>query len=636
MKKLLLVTALVLTFSTLPAQNLQKPRILVYPFKYSGEPANSWTAHGITAGIIDNIKYCSGIRSAENGNIRSAESDREIAATASFMGYTLVFTGDVKSFGGTLTVSARIINSATGDTLFSTGADGNTGNIYDLQEKIFFELTDAASKLKINGTLPVSVSGDETAMIKKRYRPDPESYMYYALAAGRLYSSPVDALEYTRKAVSADPQNPFALIQAGYIAGIIFRLYDEGAGYLDRAEKILASHDGSGTVLHAYILNYRALVCNGRGNYRCAGENVKNGMSVLKNRGLGDSPAYASMLRTEALISSNTGGKERASALYGEAYAVMEKTGLANTLPAALILHDSGTECFRSQKYREALDYFTRSLAIIERISNETRETAAGNSEIGNTYKICGEYDNAFKYYSRSKLIYEKLGLTKNADYAVILNNTGLTHLESGDTDSALKDFIAAEKVESSLGLQDTASYAITMANLGYAWYAKKDYNRAAAFMYRSRSIRSTLGATRDIYYVSLISSLARVEQIRGNNDVSWQLFLEAKKLAEELAFDKKRFYAEVLAGMGLACYNAGEYTMSLYYYEKSGDTLAADGNDGTEIYAEVLLYIARVHAKQGRGDKAAEYFRKSADVYDKAGFDAQSDSVLHEMKGNR
>ena len=75
------------------------------------------------------------------------------------------------------------------------------------------------------------------------------------------------------------------------------------------------------------------------------------------------------------------------------------------------------------QSWDKALEYYSRDLAICEKIlGQEHPSTATSYGNIGAVYYNLGDYDKALEYYSKALAIYEKKLGKENPDTKSLYN----------------------------------------------------------------------------------------------------------------------------------------------------------------------------------------------------------------------
>jgi len=216
------------------------PAIAVLPFEnLSGDPEQEYFADGLAEETLDRLGRVPGLRViARSSSFGFKGKDVDVQTIAEKLGVTTLLEGSVRRDGQRLRLSARLLDGATGQQVWSGSFDRQLTDVFAVQA----ELAGAI----VNAIVPAargSAAEDPTAPTT-----DLSAYDLYLASRGQLvlrnYDSIRKALELAEEAVRLDPG--FARGQAQLANALIFaalvaaeRETQEVAVLLRRAEPVV-------------------------------------------------------------------------------------------------------------------------------------------------------------------------------------------------------------------------------------------------------------------------------------------------------------------------------------------------------------------------------------------------------------
>jgi TolB-like protein/tetratricopeptide (TPR) repeat protein len=174
--------------------------VAVLPFvNMSGDPANEYFSDGITEEILNAIAHLPGLRvAARTSSFAYKGKTEDIAAIAKNLRVTNVLEGSVQRMGDRVRVTAQLIDASSGLHLWSEQFDGDTKNLFKVQDEIAQAIA-RALKLTFEGrTNPGVRSGTDNLA----------SYDFYlkALDATGNKRDVPGALRFIDQAIALDPK----------------------------------------------------------------------------------------------------------------------------------------------------------------------------------------------------------------------------------------------------------------------------------------------------------------------------------------------------------------------------------------------------------------------------------------------
>ena len=132
--------------------------VAVLPFvNMSGDPANEYFSDGITEEILNAIAHLPNLRvAARTSSFAYKGKNEDIAAIAKNLRVTNVLEGSVQRMGDRIRVTAQLIDAASGFHLWSEQFDGDTKDLFKVQDEIAQAIA-RALKLTFEGRTNPSV-----------------------------------------------------------------------------------------------------------------------------------------------------------------------------------------------------------------------------------------------------------------------------------------------------------------------------------------------------------------------------------------------------------------------------------------------------------------------------------------------
>ncbi len=131
---------------------------------------------------------------------------------------------------------------------------------------------------------------------------------------------------------------------------------------------------------------------------------------------------------------------------------------LAGITENALAYFNHGKDLYGEGKYDEAIQEFSKALAIDRKLANAYIDR-------GNAYEKKRNYDQVIADYTQAIRI--------DPNYAFAYNNRGNAYSDKGNYDQAIADYTQAIRID--------PNYAFAYNNRGIAYYNKEDYNQVIA-----------------------------------------------------------------------------------------------------------------------------------------------------------
>ena len=175
------------------------------------EPADEWIGSGIAETVSSDLKSIHGVtvigrerifdalRNLQAGEAQALD-DRFAIEIGRGLGARWIVAGGYQRFGTQIRITARFVEVTTGVVLRNVKIDGALADIFTLQDRIVFELTQG---------LHVELAGSEIADIEKPETRSVEAYELFSLGVLTLRlasrDAPDRAISLFEKAIALDP-----------------------------------------------------------------------------------------------------------------------------------------------------------------------------------------------------------------------------------------------------------------------------------------------------------------------------------------------------------------------------------------------------------------------------------------------
>jgi tetratricopeptide (TPR) repeat protein len=196
-----------------PAADAEPRSIAVITFtNITREPADEWIGSGIAETVSSDLKSIHGLtvigrerifdalRNLQTGDTQAID-DRFAIEIGRGLGARWIVAGAYQRFGAEIRITARFVEVATGVVLRNVKIDGPLADIFRLQDRIVFELTQG---------LHVELAGSEIADIEKPETRSVEAYELFSLGVLTLRlasrDAPDRAISLFEKALALDPE----------------------------------------------------------------------------------------------------------------------------------------------------------------------------------------------------------------------------------------------------------------------------------------------------------------------------------------------------------------------------------------------------------------------------------------------
>jgi non-specific serine/threonine protein kinase len=191
--------------------------VAVLPFvNASGDPDAEYLSDGITESLINTLSRLPNLKvMSRDSAFRFKGKDTDAQKAARALKVRAVFKGRVMQRGGTLNISAELIDARDNSHIWGEQYSRKADDVFALQGEIAKEMTAA---------LRMRLTGEDEKRMAKSYIPNPEAYQDYLKGLywlNKRSSESNKGIPYFQQAISKDPA--YALAYSG-LAGCYFLL----------------------------------------------------------------------------------------------------------------------------------------------------------------------------------------------------------------------------------------------------------------------------------------------------------------------------------------------------------------------------------------------------------------------------
>ena len=434
------------------------------------EPADDWIGTGIAETVSSDLKNIHGLTVI--GRARVYDALRNLASSANLdeslaidigrrLGATWVVVGGFQKIGELVRITANFVDVATGAVRQTVKVDGRVADIFTLQDKIVYELSQGLN-LVLRGTEVAEIERRETksveayesfargmmnlrlasrdsieraiAAFEHATRKDPEYALAWA-ALGGAYSLKgsflsvrdliEDAIEIERRALSIDPDLADAHSWLGAALLSLGRT-DEAIAAIREAVRL---EPDNGQAHQALARAYWV----GRGDFAAAIPEFEKAIELNPDAGY----SYLQL----ALLLAWEGQYARAEEVSRRAVELQDQYISGNAgLQVVGANGRLGYVYYLQGRYEDAIREYDRGLAFVGSSDHALKDRTAIelNIKLGAAYHRLGRPADATRHFDRARKLFDSL-IAKGADDPFTRYYIACLHALSGDADRAFE-----------------------------------------------------------------------------------------------------------------------------------------------------------------------------------------------------
>jgi eukaryotic-like serine/threonine-protein kinase len=448
----------------------------------TAEPSDDWIGTGIAETVSTDLKNIHNLsvigRARVFDALRNLSNDAHVNDALAIdigrrLGATWVVTGGYQRLGSMIRITANFVDVSTGEVERTVKVDGKIDDIFSLQDKIVYELTQG---------LNVVLQGSEVAEIERQETRSVEAYESYARGMMNLRQATRDSMD---RAIAAfedatrhDPEYAIAWAALGGAYGL------KGA-FMSMPEMIHKAMDIERRALaidpelaDAHVWLGGSLLNLGRIDEAIA--EIKEGIRLEPGNGqayqslaraywVGKGDFYAAIPEFERAIELNpeagysylqlslllawTGDYARAEDFSRRAVDLQEQYISGNAGLQIVGAHARlGYVYYLQGKYAEALKEYERELAFINSSDHALRERTniELNVKVGSVYQRLGRTEDAARHFDRAQKAFDAR-VARGADDPATRYYIATALALRGETERALESLGEVARIQPAL-----------------------------------------------------------------------------------------------------------------------------------------------------------------------------------------
>jgi CHAT domain-containing protein/Tfp pilus assembly protein PilF len=257
-----------------------------------------------------------------------------------------------------------------------------------------------------------------------------------------------------------------------------------------------------------------------------------------------------------------------------------------------------------------AQDYYSRALAIRERLAPDSLAVATSLAGLGIVAGSRGDLAAAQDYYSRALAIRERLAPDSLAVASSLSGLGGVAHAR-GDLAAAQEYYSRAFAIRERLA-PNSLAMAADLYDLGNVAHARGDLAAAQEYHHRSLVLKERL-APNSLAVANSLSSLGGVAQARGDLAAAQEYHSRALAIKERLA-PNSLAVADSLNNLGWVAQSRGDLAAAQEYYNRALAISERLASNSLRV-AESLNNLGAVASYRGDLAGAQEYYNRALTI---------------------
>jgi serine/threonine protein kinase/Flp pilus assembly protein TadD len=244
------------------APSTQKSVAVLYFENLSGAKEDEYFRDGMTEDVITELSKITGLSAFPRvAVLRFRDQPVPAPQVGQELGAGYVLTGSLRRAGQRLRITAQLVETRTGQTVWGERYDRELKDVFEVQDEIARSITQA---------LRITLSPQEEKAIARKPTDNAQAYDHFLRArsyARRLTRSDLDfAIRTYEQAIATDPNFAMAYAGLSYACGLFYEWHEQDSRWLEKGlaacERALALEPNLAEGLAA-----RAQICRAEKNY---------------------------------------------------------------------------------------------------------------------------------------------------------------------------------------------------------------------------------------------------------------------------------------------------------------------------------------------------------------------------------
>jgi len=273
------------------------------------------------------------------------------------------------------------------------------------------------------------------------------------------------------------------------------------------------------------------------------------------------------------------------------------------------ILRDRG-------KYTEAMEYFTKALAISKQVYGKKHPVVAITyNNIGSVLKAEGKYAEAIEHCLKALVIFERICGKKHPKVATTHNNIGVILEAQGKYAEAMVYFTEALAISEKIYDKNHPGIDIYYGNIGNILRIQEKHLEAMEYYFKALAVSEKV-YDKDHPNTSIChNNIGNALEAQGKHAEAMEYYLEALAIREQLLGKDHPDIVTCYTNIGVALRNEGQYVEAMGYFTQAlAISEKAHGKDHPNV-ATCYDCIGSVLKAQGNYAEAMEYFTQALTI---------------------
>ncbi|NLV26339.1 MAG: CHAT domain-containing protein [Methanomicrobiales archaeon] len=351
------------------------------------------------------------------------------------------------------------------------------------------------------------------------------------------------------------------------------------------------------TISVARLFNIAGLVNKKLAHYKKADELYNKSLKILEECGLKYDKDYIIILNNLALLYHCIGKLDESEEIFNSIINLKKEKNLDNTSGYATNLDNLASVYQSKGMIKESYIFFEEALTI--------RITILGEE--------CSKYIENGRILLRDTLSEDQIWAWEN--YAISLNNIGNFFRLTGNYNEAEKKLLESNEIRKELFSENSIQYSITQNNLGQLYLNTAAYDKSRDFLFNSLRIRKEILGIDHPDYLDGLNSIASLLHSVGEYQDAKILFDELIRVQRPNKNKKSLDFANLLDHAGVNSIYTRNYQESEKHLKESLKILKKKLGKNHHIYAQSVNNLGFLYLHTGNRNKAIQYYQESLGI---------------------
>ncbi len=603
------------------ADNSRKPVFIIWQFENKGEVEDYWLGPGLSALIDGDLREVNGLVPYPGVQGSGVGEQKGMRENSKERGADFMICGSYKAGEEKVEVEAHLVETKRGRMIKTLALSAPRAELFALEDKIVLALLKAAADVEVKGVRKVLLKDSEVKCIQRVPTTNFKAFEEFARGDDMQGHDPRKALEHLEQAIALDGDYYDALYEAGYLSARVLSDFENGLGYLAKAEALCAKNQ-AWAVRHVETLMAIGGVCDSAAQHDKAIQHHLKASGIVQDRGLQDTYLSATLNRCLATSYWNKRDLDLALASLQDARSAHQALGLDKTMLYAGVLTRTGYIYHQQLDYDKAYDYYALVLKLM------TELNAKGTTDYLNMLTsfaiVCEHLDHpelARKYLNEVKNTLANLPQGGTPSHAHLMFGIGEIYQTDRNPLKALEYYRRSKKLMDKFYLGGTYNYAVLMKAMGDAYRDRRNYVEAKKHHRQARDIYENLGQKDTLVYGGTVVAIGMDLESEKRVDLALSHYLDYLAIKDKHGEHNTLDYSYCCSRIGDIHLGAKKASLALPYYEEAKKILEALGEQEKIEYAFMLYKLGDTYEKRGRDADAGKMFAAAHQLFMRLGW---------------